>query len=178
MALKRRLCHIKNMIALYPGSFDPLTKGHLDIIRRALAFCPQLVVAIGSSATKQNLFTAEEREDMILQAMQESFSKDEISRVRVCSYEGATVLFAEKIGATLLVKGMRSQNDYAAEEKMVIVNRRLTKKIDTVFLMTENDLRDVSSSAVREMAKIGLAPQTLDHYLTPSVRDALLAKYR
>ena len=164
------------MIAIYPGSFDPITKGHLDIIRRALVFCPQLVVAIGSSASKQNLFSAEEREDMISQALQESFSSDEIARIRVCSYDGATVHFAEKIGASLLVKGMRGPADYAAEEKMIIVNRRLTKAIDTVFLMTENDLRDVSSSAVREMARIGIGADKLDHYLTPAVRDALLAR--
>lgn len=166
------------MIALYPGSFDPITKGHLDIIRRALVFCPQLVIAVGKSAHKQNVFTVQEREEMIAQTLKDILSADEMKRIHVVSYEGATVHFAESIGATLIVKGIRNPKDYAHEEKMVIVNRRLTTKIDTVFLMTENDLRDVSSSAVREMARIGIPADKLDHYLTPAVRDALLVRIR
>lgn len=166
------------MIALYPGSFDPVTKGHLDIIRRALVFCPKLVIGVGSNIAKQYLFDLKEREAMLRDALSASFGADDLARLDVVGFTGATVHLAEKVRATLVVKGIRTPADYAAEEKMVIVNRRLTTRVDTVFLMTENDLRDVSSSAVRELAKIGVAADKLDHYVTASVRDAVLAKYR
>lgn len=164
------------MIALYPGSFDPVTKGHLEIIRRALVFCPQLVIAVGENNYKQNVFSAEERMAMLKAALAENFSAAEVARIQVTSFTGATVHYAEKIGASLIVKGMRGQQDYSDEEKMAIVNRRLTRSVDTVYLMSDNDLRDVSSSAVREMAKIGIPAEKLDHYLTPAVRDALLTR--
>jgi pantetheine-phosphate adenylyltransferase len=164
------------MIALYPGSFDPVTRGHLDVIRRALGFCPQLIIAVGSNLSKQNLFTVTERIEMIYGALNESFSPAELARITVTEFTGAVVYYAQQIGATLIVKGIRTQFDYAHEEKMSIVNRRLSDETDTVFLMADNNLRDVSSSAVREMARIGIAPEKFDHYLTTSVRDALLAR--
>ena len=164
------------MRAIYPGSFDPITKGHLDIIRRALAFCSELVIAVGVSASKQGVFTPEERQALIHEALADTFSSSELSRLQVTSYSGATVHLAERYKAGLIVKGLRNPADYADEQKMAIVNRRLTREIDTVFLMTENDLRDVSSSAVREMARIGIPAHQMDHYLTPSVRDQLLAR--
>lgn len=167
---------IGQMIGLYPGSFDPVTRGHLDIIRRALAFCPQLVIAVGSNVSKQNLFTPDERADMIRQTIRDEFTPAEQARLDVRQFTGATVHFAETIGAQLIVKGMRSIADYGDEEKMTIVNHRLAPGIDTVFLLTRNDLRDVSSTAVREMARIGVGTAALDHYLTPMVRDALLAR--
>ena len=164
------------MIALYPGSFDPITRGHLHIIRRALRFCPQLVIAVGSNVSKQNVFTVTERIAMITETLQENLSTEEVARVKVTEFSGAVINYAETIGASLIVKGIRWQQDYTHEEKMAIVNRRLSDKIDTVFLMTDNDLRDVSSSAVREMARISLAPEKFDHYLTANIRDKLLTR--
>jgi pantetheine-phosphate adenylyltransferase len=166
------------MTALYPGSFDPITRGHLSVIRRALVFCPKLVIAIGSNGTKQYVFNAQERIALIKDALQESLSPEEITRIEVTEFSGAVIHYAEKIGANLIIKGLRNSQDYADEERMVMVNRHLSEKIDTIFLMTENDLRDVSSSVVREMARIGIPAGKMDHYLTPSVRDKLLNRVK
>lgn len=164
------------MIAFYPGSFDPVTRGHLDIIRRAMAFCPKLVIGVGNSDKKKALFTATERADMIRASLPEILSAQDIARIDVQSYEGATVHMAAKIGATLMIRGLRGAADYAMEEKMAIVNRRLSPGVDSVFLFTDNALRDVSSSVVKEMAYAKIDPASFDHYLTPPVRDALLKR--
>lgn len=164
------------MLGFYPGSFDPITKGHLDIIRRALAFCPKLVIGLGENMRKQMLFTTDERITLINNAMKTAFSAEEIARVKVVAYKGATVNYAADIGATVIVKGLRCTTDYSFEEKMAIVNRRLAPTIDTVFLLTDNSLRDVSSSTVKEMALAKLETHYFDHYLTQNVRDALLER--
>lgn len=164
------------MITFYPGSFDPVTRGHLDVIRRALIFCPQLVIGVGYNITKATLFTAEERVALILSALKESFSADELARITVDSFSGATVDYAQKLGASVILKGLRGAADYAYEEKMAIVNQRLAPSLESVFLFTDNSLRDVSSSVVKEMATAGIATEKFDHYLTAGVRDALLAR--
>lgn len=164
------------MLGFYPGSFDPVTKGHLDIIRRALVFCPQLVIGLGENMRKQMLFTTDERISQINAAIKATFTPAEAERVTVTAYKGATVKYAIDIGAHVIVKGLRCTTDYSFEEKMTIVNRRLAPSIDTVFLLTDNSLRDVSSSTVKEMALAGLESSYFDHYLTPNVRDALLER--
>lgn len=166
------------MIAFYPGSFDPITRGHVDIIARALRFAPQLVVGVGHNGSKTTLFNAVERVDLITATLRETMPRDDLARVSVKSYMGATVDFAQKIGAKIIIKGLRGAADYAFEEKMAIVNHRLAPDIDTVFLFTDNALRDVSSSIAKEMAGAGIPADKFDHYLTPTVRDALLARVR
>lgn len=162
------------MLAFYPGSFDPVTRGHLDIVQRTLAFAPQLVIGVGDNNKKKTLFTAAERVALIEQSLMEILPPETLKRVRVESYSGATVYFAAEIGATVLIKGLRGAVDYAYEEKMAIVNRRLNPDLDSVFLFTDNALRDVSSSVVKEMAGAGIAAHYFDHYLSAAVRDALL----
>lgn len=164
------------MIAFYPGSFDPVTRGHLDIIKRALAFCPQLVIGVGQNITKMTSFSTPERVALLEAALEETLSPAEIARIRVEAYGGATVHYAAKIGANILIKGLRGAVDYSYEEKMAIVNQRLAPDIDSVFLFTDNTLRDVSSSVVKEMANAGVAADKFDHYLTPTVRDAVLSR--
>lgn len=164
------------MIGFYPGSFDPVTRGHLDLVRRALAFCPRVVIGVGQNGGKNYLFSLEERKNMLAAALQDFLTEDEKARIAVHDFTGPTVDHAAQIGAGILVKGLRNAADYAHEEQMVLVNRRLAPAIDTVFLFTENTLRDVSSSVVKEMARAGIAGDKFEPYLTPEVRDALLAR--
>lgn len=164
------------MIGFYPGSFDPVTRGHIDIIQRALVFCPQLVIGVGRNMHKKSLFSANERVALVQSSVNESFPAEMLSRIRVESFDGATVNYASKIGASVLIKGLRGAADYAYEEKMAIVNQRLAPHLESVFLFTENELRDVSSSVVKEMAMAGIPVDKFDHYLTASVRDALLQR--
>lgn len=164
------------MLAFYPGSFDPVTRGHLDVIQRALTFCPNLVIGVGNNMHKKTLFPAEERVQLLKKALQETLSAPQYERIVVESFDGATTAHAVTLGAQIILKGLRGAADYAYEEKMAIVNQRLAPGIDSVFLFTDNALRDVSSSVVKEMAMAGVPAVKFDHYLTPSVRDALLEK--
>lgn len=164
------------MIAFYPGSFDPATRGHLDVIKRILGFSPELVIGVGQHNAKKYLFSAEERVALLQSVLQECLSPDQLACVKVRHFDGPVVNAADSFGATVLVKGLRSAADYAYEETMAIVNRRLNPKIDTVFLFTDNALRDVSSSAVKEMAYAKIARDKYHHYVTDAVRDALLQR--
>ena len=164
------------MIAFYPGSFDPVTRGHIDVIKRAVAFCPQLVIGVGQHNVKKYMFSAEERVALLQSALEETLTGAELGRIQVRAFDGAAVTVAESFGATVLIKGLRGAADYAYEEKMAIVNRRLNAKLDTVFLFTDNALRDVSSSVVKEMAAAKVGKDKYHHYMTDTVRDALLQR--
>lgn len=164
------------MIGFYPGSFDPVTRGHLDIIKRALVFCPRLVIGVGKNVYKKTLFTAEERVELVQSALNDILDAKDLARIHIESFEGATVDHARKIGAVLIIKGLRGASDYAYEEKMAIVNQRLAPDLESIFLFTDNALRDVSSSVVKEMALSHIPADKFDHYLTSGVRDALLQR--
>ncbi|MBQ3925437.1 MAG: pantetheine-phosphate adenylyltransferase [Bacteroidaceae bacterium] len=134
-----------NKIAIFPGSFDPFTIGHKNIVDRALeSVADEVIVAIGINYEKKYMFSLEER----LQAIREVY-KDE-PRVRVESYEGLTTDFAKRVGGHFLLKGVRSVKDYEYERDMAEVNRRLTG-IETVLLFTDAQYSSVSSSIVREL---------------------------
>ena len=134
-----------NKIAIFPGSFDPFTIGHKNIVDRALeSVADEVIVAIGINYEKKYMFSLEER----LQAIREVY-KDE-PRVRVESYEGLTTDFAKRVGGHFLLKGMRSVKDYEYERDMAEVNHRLTG-IETVLLFTDAQYSSVSSSIVREL---------------------------
>lgn len=163
-------------IAFYPGSFDPITRGHLDIISRGLVFCSKIVIGVGRNVHKKTLFTAEERVDLVNATLRDHFSATDLARLTVTPFNGATVDYAQQVNASLILKGLRGAVDYSYEEKMVIVNQRLAPKLESVFLFTDNALRDVSSTVVKEMAYAGIVSDKFDHYLTETVRDALLAR--
>ena len=138
-------------IALCPGSFDPLTRGHEDIVRRALRFCDRLVVAVGHkpSQAKRGMFTVEQRLEMIA----EVFADD--PRVEAAAFDGLLVDFARHRGATLVVRGLRSVIDFEYEFQMALMNRRLHPDLETVFLAPEPDRSFVSSTLIREIASLG-----------------------
>ncbi len=149
-------------IALFPGSFDPVTTGHLDIVRRGADLFDEVIVAIGENSAKKYLFTMEER----LEMLELAFAS--VDRVRVTSYNTLTVDFAAKEGAKFLLRGVRDAADLAYERPIATINKYLSQDIESVFLVSGGDLSDVSSTLVREVIRYGRNPQGL-------VPDASLA---
>ena len=132
--------------AIFPGTFDPFTLGHESIVRRALTFTDEVIIAIGINEQKHSLFPVEKREQMI-----RDYYKDE-PRVKVMSYSNLTVDFAHEVGANTIIRGIRTVKDFEYEETIADINRKLTG-IETIFLFTEPDLASISSSIVRELMK-------------------------
>lgn len=136
-------------VALYPGSFDPLTNGHLDVLWRARRLADRVVVAILENDSKTPLFSVAERIEMI----REILGDDPATPVH--SFSGLLVDFARESGATLIVRGLRAVSDYEYELQMALMNRRLAPSVETVFLMAKEEYSYVSSRLVKEVAKLG-----------------------
>ena len=136
------------MKCLFPGSFDPFTLGHKSIVDRTLQFAEEVVIAIGVNAGKKSMFSLEERMAQI-----QKIYADE-PRVKVASYEGLTTDFAESIGATAMVRGVRTAQDFEFERMLADVNRKLSG-IETILLITEPQYSAISSSVVRELLSYG-----------------------
>ena len=154
-------------IAVYPGSFDPVTKGHEDLIHRSLEFVDQLIVAVAVNAAKQPLFSLDERVTLIKQAITDK-------RVEVRSFEGLLAEFAKQVGAVVIIRGLRAVSDFEYEFQMALMNRNLAPSIETVFLVPAFDLTYLSSSLVREVARFGGDVSQLVH---PAVQQALKRKF-
>ena len=136
-------------IAVYPGSFDPITNGHVNLIERALEVFDKLTVAVAHNPNKASLFSVEERLEMI----RESLKNDR--RVTVDSFEGLLVEFAEKKGARVIIRGLRALSDFEYEFQMTLMNRKLNRKVDTMFLMTGFKWFYTSSRIIKEAASLG-----------------------
>lgn len=155
-------------IAVYPGSFDPPTRGHEDLIRRSLGLADQLIVAVATNPGKQPLFSVDERLDMLRAAV----SGD--SRVSLQSFDGLLAEFAKRVGATIIVRGLRAVSDFEYEFQMALMNRQLHPSLETVFLVPAVDLTYLSSSLVREVARYGGNVAGLVH---PAVATALSRRF-
>ncbi len=152
-------------VALYGGSFDPLTNGHLDILARARRLADRVIVAILQNDEKKPLFSVEERIEMIREIVGED------PAIPVRSFSGLLVDFARDTGATLLVRGLRAVSDYEYELQMALMNRRLAPEIETVFLMAKEEYSYVSSRLVKEVARLkgdvsGLVPEPVRRRLS------------
>ena len=157
-------------IAVYPGSFDPFTNGHLDVVDRALGIFDRVIVAVAANPDKrQPLFTVEERVKLIEESLKGR------NGVEVTSYKGLTVEFARSLGATTLVKGLRAYSDFDAELQQALMNRKLAPDIHTVFLMSGFAHIFVSSSILKDIASYGGKVADL---VPPPVARALKEKYR
>jgi pantetheine-phosphate adenylyltransferase len=154
-------------VAVFPGSFDPLTRGHEDLVRRALSFADKVIVAVAVNITKQPLFTLDERVSLIRQAVADP-------RVEVRSFDGLLADFVRAAGATLIVRGLRAVSDFEYEFQMALMNRTLAPGIETVFVVPAFDLTYLSSSLVREVARFGGDVSRLVH---PAVEQALKRKF-
>jgi pantetheine-phosphate adenylyltransferase len=140
--------------AIYPGSFDPITLGHIDVIGRAAVIFDKLVVAVLVNPKKSPLLELDERIATIREAVDESLP-DVASRVEVSSFDGLTVDYAQRVGAQFIVRGLRAISDFESELQMAHTNRKLDPEVDTVFLMTSLEHAYLSSSLVKEIASFG-----------------------
>jgi pantetheine-phosphate adenylyltransferase len=155
-------------IAIYPGSFDPLTKGHEDLIRRSLSLAERVVVAVAVNPSKQPLFPVGERLAMLHAAVGDD------PRVAFESFDGLLAEFAKTVGASIVVRGLRAVSDFEYEFQMALMNRQLHPSLETVFLVPAVDLTYLSSSLVREVARFGGDVSALVH---PAVAAALARRY-
>ncbi len=137
------------LTAVYPGSFDPITNGHLDLIDRAAKLCDRLIVTVLRNEQKQPLFTVEERMDMLREVVRR------YPNVEVDSFDGLLVAYAQAKGARLVVRGIRAISDYEYELQMALMNRRLSPDIETVFLMAGEAYSFISSRLVKEVIRLG-----------------------
>lgn len=142
-------------IALYPGSFDPVTNGHMDILRQALALADKVIVAIGIHPGKAPLFSFDERVEMIHTCAQEAFGAEEAARIEVKSFSNLVIDFARENGARYLVRGLRDGTDLDYEMQMAGMNGTLAPEINTVFLPASPDVRHITATLVRQIAKMG-----------------------
>ena len=147
-------------VALYPGSFDPVTRGHLDLIQRAARIFPRIIVAVATNNAKSCLFTVDERLEML-----RSHTRD-FSNVEVAHFRGLTVDFARKVGAVAIIRGLRVISDFEYELSMAINNEKMNPNVDTVLLTPSEPYLYLSSRLVKEIASYG---GPLDHYVTPEV---------
>jgi len=134
--------------AVYPGSFDPFTLGHLDVVQRASRLFDRLVVGVGINLEKQPLFTAAERVELI------RLSTEHLDNIEILTYQGLTVKFVQQIGAKIMIRGVRPITDIPAELTMMMANRRLAPDIETLFMIADGELAHVSSSLIKEIAPI------------------------
>lgn len=139
------------MKAVYAGTFDPITLGHLDIIKRSMMFCKELVVAIGYNPSKKTMFDSSKRMDLISKVIDSEIDFLIGTNIKVDIFEGLLVEYARQVGATVLIRGIRSVMDFEYETNLANINKAIAPEIETIFLPTQPELAIVSSSAVKEI---------------------------
>lgn len=155
-------------VAIYAGSFDPITRGHEDLIHRSCAFVDKLVVAVANNSSKKPLFTPDERVAMIRNATTGNRC------VEVRQFQGLLVDFAREVGASLIIRGLRAVADFEYEFQMALMNRNLSPGLETVFMVPSVETTYISSSIIREVAQFG---GNLDGLVHPAVAAALRSKF-
>ena len=154
-------------IAIYPGSFDPITNGHLDIIRRAAALCDKLLIAVARNGGKQNMFSVEERMELIGQVL-------EWPHVEVVTFDGLLVDYAQSVGAKAIIRGLRAVTDFEYEFQMALMNHRLQPKVETIFLTAREDYTYLSSKLIKEVGALG---GNITDFVPPVVEKALRLRH-
>ncbi|MBL9177096.1 MAG: pantetheine-phosphate adenylyltransferase [Verrucomicrobiaceae bacterium] len=153
--------------AIYPGSFDPLTNGHLDVLQRAAGIFDTLIIAVARDNSKQSLFSVEERVALIRDATAE------ISGIEVVPFEGLLVNFAREHRACALVRGLRAVSDFEFEFQLALMNRKLEPNLETLFLMPREEYTYISSRLVKEICRLG---GHIEQFVPPNVAAALRTK--
>lgn len=154
-------------LAVYPGSFDPITNGHLDIIKRGLRFFDKLIILVAYNPNKSGLFAIEERMELIRQVVGDD------PRIRVDSFSGLLVNYVRDSGAAVILRGLRALSDFEYEFQMAHMNKKLASEVDTVFMMTGERYSYISSNIVKEIASFG---GKIDDLVPPLVRDRVFGK--
>ena len=160
-------------IGIYPGTFDPITKGHIDIINRSLKIVDKLIIAVSNDYSKDYLFSAEERVSIIKNSLFKDL-KLKTQRLKILSFRTLTTSLCSKYNATIIFRGLRAVSDFEYEFQLAGMNRQLNKKIETVFLMSDPDKQVISSKFVKEIAKLN---GKIDNFVTNSTRKAMREKY-
>jgi pantetheine-phosphate adenylyltransferase len=155
-------------VAVYPGSFDPITNGHLDILHRGLRLFDKIIIAVARNAEKRPLFTVEERLEMIREVVQG------LENVIVDSFDGLLVDYVRSVAAMFIIRGLRAMSDFEYEFQMASVNRTLNGQVDTIFMMTSKDYFFVSSRTIKEVAELG---GCVEKFVPPSVERRLREKF-
>ncbi len=163
---------MKEKVAIYPGTFDPITNGHMSIIRRGLEIFDKLIVAILINPQKKPLFSVEERIFMIKEATKG------MGNIEVDTFEGLLVDYAVKKGANVIIRGLRATSDFEFEFQMALMNRKLNRSVQSIFLMTDYKWLYVSSSIIKEVASFGgdvkgLVPDIVNEKLKQKFREKL-----
>jgi pantetheine-phosphate adenylyltransferase len=160
---------VKSILAVYPGTFDPFTNGHLDILERALKIFPRMIVAIAANPDKVPLFTIEERMEIILDTVRD------MEGVRVEPFDALLVDYVRATGAAVVIRGLRAISDFEHEFQMALMNRRIAEEIETVFMMPHEAYTYLSSRLVKEVALLG---GTVKGLVSPLAERKLKEKYR
>jgi pantetheine-phosphate adenylyltransferase len=162
---------LKPRTALYPGTFDPMTLGHLDILKRASKLCDKLIVAVAINRAKNPLFSMSERVEMVENVV--APFRERID-VEVLPFEGLLIHFVESVGANMIVRGLRAVSDFEYEFQMAGMNDKLNPDIETVFLMADPQFQTIASRLVKEIARMG---GDVSQFVTPEVAKRLKGKY-
>lgn len=157
-------------IAIYPGSFDPFTNGHLNIINRAMRVFDGIIVSVAHNVSKKTIFTIDERVELIEQIFRDS------PQVSVDSFHGLLVEYARKKGTNVLLRGMRSVSDFEYEMQMAIANKTLNPELETVFMVTDSSFTHISSSLIKEIVTLGgsakhLVPEVVEKKLVEKLHN-------
>ncbi len=155
-------------IGVYPGSFDPITFGHIDIIERAAGLFDKVIIAVSRNSSKKPLFTIEERVQMITQVLAP------FSNIEIDSFEALTVHYAEQKGAQAIIRGLRAISDFENEFQMALTNKKIKPNVETVFLMAQPNYSFLSSSVVRELASYG---GCIRDFVPPYIEECLTEKF-
>ncbi len=164
--------HLKTRIGVYPGTFDPVTKGHLHLIRRASRLVDHLIVAVADNARKGPLFSHAERRQMLEADI--ANMKDKGCEIEVRSFDNLLVHFARDVGANCIFRGLRAVSDFEYEFQLTGMNAKLDPEIETVFLMAADKWQFVSASFVKEICSMG---GNIEEFVTPQVAEKLKAKF-
>jgi pantetheine-phosphate adenylyltransferase len=154
-------------LAIYPGTVDPITYGHIDVVTRATRLFPRVIVLVGRNPAKNPLFTVEERVTMAAEVFRNN------SRVGVDAFEGLLVHYARRKKATVIIRGLRAVSDFEYEFQMALMNRKLQETVDTIFLVPHERYTYLNSTIVREVARLG---GDVSGFVPPSVRRRLIRK--
>jgi pantetheine-phosphate adenylyltransferase len=155
-------------IALYPGSFDPVTNGHLDVVRRAATMFDRVIVAVAHDTEKQPTFSVQERVELVRAGVRG------MPRVSVEDFKGLLVKYARRKRVTAIVRGLRAVSDFEFEFQLALMNRKLEPRIETIFLMPKDEYTFISSRLVREIAELG---GNVSDFVPPAVKKALQQKF-
>ena len=160
-------------IGIYPGTFDPITMGHIDIIKRSLKIVDRLIVAVSNGNSKDYLFSEDERVSIVKNSLYKDL-KLKTQRIKVLSFYSLTTSLCSKHKATIIFRGLRAVSDFEDEFQLAGMNRQLNNKVETVFLMSDPDNQVISSKLVKEIAKLN---GKIDKFVTKSTKRALKEKY-